>query len=392
MGWRWAEELAKQNKVTVLTHAYFRESISAYQAAATSDRLDFVYYEILGIKIHPEFLNSRIYYFLWQIGAWWKARELVRHEHFDLVHHLTWGTFRFPSFMGFLGVPFVYGPLGGADRAPLRLRRSMPRREALFELIRDVNLVLSFLDPIVWLSLRSADLILAKTEENKQFINFFAPAKVILAEEIGCGDLLAPIVVDTDEGVKSVRLFYAGRLIGLKGVHFAIRALAKVNAGGVDAVLYIAGDGPMLEYLKNLAKVLGVFDQVVFLGKMPRDELLKKYADMDLFVFPSLHDSSGNVVLEALASSLPVICLDLGGPKCFVDSTCGRVINTKDKSEDEVTIAMANEIVDISRNRSLHEKLKEGAHEKALGLSWEKQIGKAYMLIQSTLLKKDRNE
>lgn len=385
VGWRWANELARYHNVTVLTHTYFREHISAHPSDANSARIEFIYYEIPGVKIDPhKLLNSRIYYLLWQIGAYWEARGLVRGERFDLVHHLTWGTFRFPSFMGFLGVPFVYGPLGGAERAPLRLRRSLPRREAWFELARDGLLLLSYLDPFIWLSLRNAHLILAKTEETNRFISTFTNTKVVVMQEIGCGEMHAVAPINTNDK-KSVRLFYAGRLIGWKGVHFAIGALAKVRASGVDAVLYIAGDGQMSCYLQSLAKVLGVQDQVVFLGMVPRNQLLKRYSEMDLFVFPSLHDSSGNVVLEALASSLPVICLDLGGPKYFVDSSCGRVVETTDRSEDDVITALAHEISNIARDAALHDALRAGAREKALCLSWESQVGKVYSVIQGSL-------
>lgn len=389
VGWRWANELAKQHKVTVLTHAYFREHIRAHPSDSISDQIEFVYYEIPGVRIHPhKLLNSRIYYLLWQAGAWRKARSLVRDVHFDLVHHLTWGTFRFPSFMGFLGVPFVYGPLGGAERAPVRLRQSLPLREALFEFVRDGLLYLSYLDPFIWSSLRNADLILAKTEETKQFISIFSSVKTVVMQEIGCGELHAPTPADTNDKSKSVRLFFAGRLIGWKGAHFAVRALAKVRASGVDAVLYVAGDGAMRGYLQSLANDLGVHDQVVFLGMVQRSQLLKQYADMDLFIFPSLHDSSGNVVLEALASSLPVICLDLGGPKYFVDDSCGRVIETINRTEDEVVTALAHEISTISNDAVLHRSLKVGAYEKALRLGWESQIGKVYSVIQSTLFQR----
>lgn len=397
VGWRWTEELAKQHKVTVLTHAYFREGIRAHLESTNGnpvESVEFVYYEVPGIGIHPHrLLNSQAYYQLWQFFAWWHARKLIRNQHFDLVHHLTWGTFRFSSFMGYLGIPFVYGPLGGGERGPLRLRRSLPGRAALFELVRDVNLWLSYLDPFVWLSLRNAKIIMAKTEDTKQFISAFTSAsKVAVMGETGCEELREPATREVINKNRTLHLFYAGRLIGYKGVHFAISALAKIRTNGVDAVLYIAGDGSMRNYLQDLAQKLGVTDQVIFLGKLSRDELFKKSAEMDLFVFPSLRDSAANVVMEALASSLPVICLDLGGPKNAVDDSCGRVIDTRGKSEDEVITSLANEISDIFRNPTTHEKLRRGAYERAANLSWEKQIGKAYALIQLTLFQKDENE
>src|SRR3546814_13312282 len=59
---------------------------------------------------------------LWQWLAVGVARDLHRRERFDCVHHVTYAGLRIPSFMGRLGVRFVFGPVGGGESAPWRLR------------------------------------------------------------------------------------------------------------------------------------------------------------------------------------------------------------------------------------------------------------------------------
>ena len=63
-----------------------------------------------------------------------------------------------------------------------------------------------------------------------------------------------------------------------------------------------------------------VRDRVEFIPRVPQLKLFELYDTHDLLLFPSLHDSGGYVVLEALSHGLPVVCLDLGGPNEIVTS------------------------------------------------------------------------
>jgi glycosyltransferase involved in cell wall biosynthesis len=83
---------------------------------------------------------------------------------------------------------------------------------------------------------------------------------------------------------------------------------------------------------------------VGFIQTIPQEQLFDLYRDHDLLIFPSLHDSGGFVVLEALAHGLPVVCLDLGGPKEIVTPDSGVVIKNGNQGTDQVASAMAKEI------------------------------------------------
>jgi glycosyltransferase involved in cell wall biosynthesis len=77
----------------------------------------------------------------------------------------------------------------------------------------------------------------------------------------------------------------------------------------------VCGDGPDASRLRLLARARGLEDRVEFRGWVERAEVLRTMREeASVFVFPSLHDEAGWVVAEAMASGLPVVCLDLGGP------------------------------------------------------------------------------
>jgi glycosyltransferase involved in cell wall biosynthesis len=161
------------------------------------------------------------------------------------------------------------------------------------------------------------------------------------------------------------RLLYAGRLLYWKGVHIAIRAFAHFLPRIPDARLTIVGKGPEQERLKADAAAFSVAQNVDFISWLPQQKLYEIYGNHDLFVFPSLHDSSGHVVIEALSCGLPVVCLDLGGPKEIVTANSGIIVRTGDRNTAEVAAAMADEMVQLVTSPARLSAMSAGAIARA---------------------------
>ncbi|MCL4078675.1 glycosyltransferase [Coriobacteriia bacterium Es71-Z0120] len=106
---------------------------------------------------------------------------------------------------------------------------------------------------------------------------------------------------------RSGRLVHAGRLGYEKNVDVVVKAFARALAHGVDATLDVVGDGPARDSLERLASRLGIEGRVRFLGFVARDELVQRYWEYDAFVTASTIETQGIVLLEAMASGLPVI-------------------------------------------------------------------------------------
>jgi glycosyltransferase involved in cell wall biosynthesis len=117
-----------------------------------------------------------------------------------------------------------------------------------------------------------------------------------------------------------LKILFVGNVISLKGIDLALEALAL--AGG-NATFTLIGSGNYLETARRLAGRLGLRDRVLFRGRIPRTEVLEIYPDFDLFLFPSLHDTGGYALIEAMSNELPVVCLDCGGPAVAVGEGCG---------------------------------------------------------------------
>jgi glycosyltransferase involved in cell wall biosynthesis len=122
-------------------------------------------------------------------------------------------------------------------------------------------------------------------------------------------------------------LGHIGRLISAKNLDYLARAAAEVLANNERAWLMLVGDGDAVEPMRARLDTAGVAERVVFTGRLAGQELVDAYAALDLFLFTSLTDTQGIVLLEAFSAGVPVVALDATGPCDVVpDGQCGRVI------------------------------------------------------------------
>jgi hypothetical protein len=111
----------------------------------------------------------------------------------------------------------------------------------------------------------------------------------------------------------------------------------------------LVGSGNFLNAAQRQIEKLGLGNRVNFKGRLPRDEVLKIYPEYDVFVFPSLHDTGGYAVIEAMFNELPVICLDCGGPAVAVRDGCGTKVPLGSRTRVVQDLAMAIRLYDHDR-------------------------------------------
>ncbi|MGU5767033.1 glycosyltransferase [Aeromonas allosaccharophila] len=384
VGWRYATALCQKHDVWVLTDISRRDAIEQ-SALSNHPRLHFIYYRpswISGLSLNSK--TAHVIYQLWLRSSLPVAEKLDKEVNFDICWHLTYGVFRQANPLWKLGKPFVFGPVGGGESAPIRLWRSLPFGEIVREISRDLINHLALCQPALRRMYAHAALVIARTEETRDLLPSSMRNRVVIQHEVG-GYPGAKFVRQPRDTTKPVRLLFAGRLLGWKGVHLAIRAVHDYILRGHACVFSIAGSGPMYDVLVRLVKQLDLEHCVHFLGQLNQTELFSLYETHDVLLFPSLHDAGPNVILEAMSYSMPVICLDLGGPKYFVDDTCGVVLGARTISENMLVCEISKAIESISLNDKMYEKLSIGASNKINALSWEKQIYKVLSLVENVV-------
>lgn len=387
VGWNWAVELARNHEVTVVTHAYFEAHVAQVQQEVHRLGIRMVYVDRAPLfgRFHEQLLNSQPYYLLWQWSLVNRVRTMLEQERFDLIHHITWGTFRYPCFLQNLGVPLIAGPLGGGETAPRRLYRGLPTQSRLKEWIRDLLIHSAAWDPLVRRAWIGTDLLLCRTQETLRALPKAAQARAVIEQEIGAPPC-EPAGVRRSPPADPSRLdcLFVGRLLAWKGLHLALHAVAQTRRAGVDCRLTVVGQGELEGHLKTLASQLGLESAVQWVGAIPRDAVMRLYRDHDLFLFPSLHDSGGTVVLEALSQGCPVVCVDLGGPPHFVNEHCGVVVAVEQSRPEEVSSRLASALLSLHRDRPRLAVLREQALQRAADLSWTNRIRSAYAKIAAS--------
>jgi phosphatidylinositol alpha 1,6-mannosyltransferase len=165
----------------------------------------------------------------------------------------------------------------------------------------------------------------------------------------------------------SVVFLHVGRLAAEKGVERIVRAFTRAAQmlPARAARLIVAGAGPGEAALRRLAG-----PDVLFLGVLDRERALPRlYASADAFLFSSLTETLGLVVLEAMASGLPVIASPAGGVADHLrDDVNGIAVPPYDVD------SMASAIVALSLDVSRRRRLAEGARCTALALDWEAEL------------------
>jgi glycosyltransferase involved in cell wall biosynthesis len=330
--------------------------------------------------IEPEW--ERTYNFLWQVGATKTALRLHATVGFDAVHHLTWGGVRAPTFLGLVGAPLIVGPLGGGETSPQSLRDAFHVKARITETVRDLSNRTIMLNPLVRHGLTGAAAIFTKTPDTARILTPSMQRKSINFLELGL-ESARPSRPQRPPGPP--RLLFAGRLLYWKGAHIAIRALAQLMRVSPDAQLTIVGKGTEEGRLRAAAVAQGVADNVRFVPWLPQDKLFEQYQTHDLFVYPSLHDSSGNAVLEALSFGLPVVCLDVGGPAQIVTPESGVIVSTAGRDTGQVAVAIAAEILQVLRSSELLNELSHGAVARAAQFKLAGRVAQFYEMVQSVV-------
>ena len=176
-----------------------------------------------------------------------------------------------------------------------------------------------------------------------------------------------------------------GRLIAKKGFADLIRACGMLAEGGKPFQCEIVGEGPLENELRAQIEQLDLQNRVALSGAKPQREVRRRLAAASIFVLPSVVDSAGGidnlptVIMEAMATALPVISTDIGGiPEMVVENETGFLVRPGD------TGALARAVEKMIDDRQLAQRLGRGGYERAQHLfSIEKNVRDLSALINA---------
>ncbi len=398
LGWEFARRLSEIHDVTVLygdltaAPTSKLEMESWMQAQPADDRMTLIYVPPSRLAVRYADLHtmpglrSMLYvgYRLWQESVLVVAQQLHNQRPFDLVHQLTYATYREPGYLWRLGIPFFWGPFSGGNVIPLRYAPILGLRgtvEALGRIV--VNGLTLITHPRIKHAARAARYLWCTSPREMEIMTHLG-AKPTLMLEVG-----------SRPGADKVRTFTPGQTLHVvwSGVHIPrkalpilLHALARL---GPDTNLCAHILGAEYDHVQTdpatvqLAQTLGVSAKVRFYGMLSRAAALDVMNAAHVLVHTSLLEGTSTVVLEALSSGLPVVTHDACGMAAAVTQECG--IKIPMRSVPQSLQGFADALTKMMQTPGLLEQLSRGALKRSIALSWHakiQQVDEAYRTVQ----------
>ena len=265
-----------------------------------------------------------MYYILWQHWAWlWVKHSGIR---FDVIHHVTMNDYRIPSEMyKAKGAKVIWGPMGGAQVTPRPLK--VYEKNQLVASFREfVNKSCSW-NPFYKKALRSYYKIYCINNETQKQISRIVGKDVPLMPELALRDEYKNLPIRKGNN-DILKIVFVGRLIGKKGIAFLVDALSLMPTD-MNWELLIFGDGDDHALIEKQIADSGIGKNVKLMGNRPLNQIAEAYQQADVFVLPSLRETSGNVLLEAMAYAVPIVAFDTSFCRLLKEVDCGVFINTE---------------------------------------------------------------
>lgn len=384
VAWNYVTYMSKENDLTVLygmsdNHMGETHTLDKFLRENSLPHVRFI--EIKPNKLAyllnwPNRHNFLVYTFYYAFAEWQKcaykmARNLVQNEHFDLIHNVGPIGYREPGYLWKLGLPYVWGPVGGANNAPWQLMKHMPLTGKLKLSFRNfANTIQFYTKRRLKKALKATDILMTATSENqRKFLEVHHKESICIPENC----ITENIVLDESKfnHPQKYNIIVIGRLDANKSVGTFLEAVAQIKK---LAMLHIdiVGNGPLKDSLQQYAITHGINDIITWHGQLPRQEAVKIFNSAHLHVITSVSEGNPTTIWEAMSYGVPTMSFDHCGMHDTLCSRCGILIHIAEHYDDCV-VAIVQNINQLLEHPERFHQLAQGTVECAHSYTWDKR-------------------
>lgn len=311
--------------------------------------------------------------------VWKRFGEELRGGEFDVVHRVTPMSPTIPSPMAkWSPVPFVLGPLNGGLRWPRGFAKELHREREWLTYLRGAYRIL----PYCRGTYRRAAAVLAAFDHTMADLPDVARDRAIDFPEVGIDPDIFTGPALRKASDRLVFLF-AGRLVPYKCADVLVEAFAASETLRRHR-LVIAGDGPERRRLETAIFRNALEGSVELVGWKSQAEIAELMRSADVFAFPSVRELGAGVVVEAMASGLPCVVVDYGGPGSLISAEMGVKVPVGDKAT--LVRGFTNELERLAQAHDRRRLLGRAAARYALDeYSWDAKARKVIHVYEWVL-------
>ncbi len=403
VGWSHTLALSKVCDVHLATQVRNKEAIERFGwqdgkefSAINTEKIDGPIYKLatflrggnnLAWTLQTAMSSLTYPYFEYRIWKTFQA-QLEKGE-FDLVHRITPVSPTSPSYIAKklknIDVPFVVGPLNGGVAWPKEFPEMQKKEKEWLNNVRNAYKLLPGYKGLR----KNASAILVGSMATKEQMPDWVSDKLFYLPENSI-DRNRFSLRNTSNYELPVRAAFVGRLVPYKGADMAIEAMENLAKEG-KIVFDIYGSGPEEEALKQLVESKSLQGKINVHGFVPNNILQEKLVTADIFVFPSIREFGGGVVLEAMALGVVPVIADYAGPAELVNDGCGYLIPMGDRQQLIKNVRTCLESI-VANPKQLESKRQACFDRIENYYTWEKkaeQILEVYAWLQGEAEKPD---
>lgn len=345
VGWSLCNAIARLCDAHLVTHVRNREAIARAGlvegrdfTAIDSERVAAPLYRLAslirggqGVGWTSVTALSALGYYYFEHLVWKRFGDAIRRREYDIVHRVTPLSPTTPSILARrcarTSTPFILGPLNGGVPWPKHFDGARRKEREWLSYVRSLHKLL----PAYGSTLSSSAAIMAGSRSTLAGIPARLHDKCVYLPE-NAVDLSRFSLDDETSPSGPLRACFVGRLVPYKGPDMLIEAIAPLAREG-KIVLDVYGDGPLLPDLRLLVQKHGISSSVTLHGWIPHQQLQSRMRLSQLFLFPSVREFGGGVVLEAMSLGIVPVVVDYAGPGELVTSGVGYKIALGTRAE-----------------------------------------------------------
>ena len=383
VAWNYVIRMSKYNRLTVLygvsgTHLGDCDEMEEFAKTKGLPNVTFVcikpnrWTNALNWCNRHNFLNYTFYfaYKAWQKQVYKEAKNLSEHEKFDLIHFVGPIGYREPGYLWKLNIPYMWGPIGGANSNCMTLTKNISTISKLkFSFRNWVNKLHLKHNRRLRHALKRTDVLLTSTSENQQIFRTILHANSIYLPE---NAIASEIKLNENKfnNNNNFHFIVVGSLIPRKAVNILLEALTLVKHKEKITV-DIVGDGPERQTLELFAKKHQLQSLINWHGQLPRKKAVELFNNAHMHVITSTSEANTTVIWEAMSYGVPTISFDHCGMHDTICERCG--IRIPIHNYNQCVSDLANEIDELLEHPKRFEELAYGVLECAQKFTWEER-------------------